>query len=76
MKITATNTALRIDFRVSGKLYSMPNEGSDTGAYPFDSATIQPGETWDSSGGSSDNVSVIRVVELGGAAVDEVQHAA
>lgn len=69
MKITATTATLRIDYRIQGKFYNqgslpegtVPQNGAERSDYPFDSAEVQPGESWESNGAE-----VIRVVELGG----------
>lgn len=69
MKITATNATLRVDYRIAGKFYNqgslpegtVPQNTAERSDYPFDSAEVQPGESWDSNGAD-----VLRVVELGG----------
>lgn len=82
MLIKATDKPLRIDFRVEGKVYSENMEAghfdsANRTTYPFDSATIQVGETWDSKShdGAKETIHVIRIVELGGNAQETEQTA-
>lgn len=64
MKITATTTRLRADYRLAGKVY---NENAEAGVfddgqrttYPFDSTDIEVGQSFDLPAGAD----LVRVVE-------------
>jgi hypothetical protein len=64
MKITATTSRLRVDYRLAGKVY---NESAEVGvfddgqrtSYPFDSTDVDAGQTFDVPAGAD----VVRVVE-------------
>jgi len=68
MLITATDKPLRVDYKINGKFYNnggnpeggVPQNTDTHSDYPFDDATLQPGESFNKA-----NVEVVRVVELG-----------
>lgn len=63
MKITATEKPVRVDYRDPARQYNVnPDNDVDTPTetnHPFDSVTLQPGESWEPAGRE-----FIRAVEL------------